>query len=274
MADIILPKSGIYCIRNTVSGRIYVGSAIKIRSRWNQHRHMLRTGIHHSKKLQRSWNKHGESAFVFEILEAITEVTKLVQREQFWIHQLNAACPTRGLNIHPTAGSPLGTKVSSETRAKMSAQRKGKKRPPFSAEHRANIAAARRFTKLSEETRAKQSAAKLGRKLGPQTKEHKENLSAAHKGRKRSIESRIKQGLTTKGRKLPPERLARHREILVARNRSPENREKVRAKLVGVAVSTPESRLKQSLAMRARYKRETTGDLSNQMELFSNTAGE
>jgi group I intron endonuclease len=182
MAPASICQSGIYCIRNIVSGRVYVGSAVKIRYRWNAHRHLLRRGDHHSIVLQRSWDKHGKAAFAFEILEAVADLTKLVGREQFWIDHLNAACPERGFNRSPTAGSPLGTKHSPETRAKHSAARKGKTMPPRSKEHRARIA-----------------AAKLGTK--------------------RSIESRSKQGRTTKGRPISAEQLPKHKARLAARNR-------------------------------------------------------
>lgn len=182
MADEPLPKSGIYCIRNLVSGRIYVGSAIKIRSRWNTHRHMLRAGRHHSRILQRSWNKHSETAFAFEVLEAVADVTNLIRREQHWIDRLNAACPKRGLNAYPTAGSPLGRKVTPETKAKMSAAHRGKK-------------------------------------YSPRTDEHRTRLSAAKKGSIRSMESRRKQSASTKGTPIPLARLAKHRAILAARNR-------------------------------------------------------
>ena len=60
--------SGIYRIRNTVNGHAYIGSAANIARRWTAHRHALR---HHKKsppKLQRAWDKYGESAFVFEVV--------------------------------------------------------------------------------------------------------------------------------------------------------------------------------------------------------------
>lgn len=62
--------------------------------------------------------------------------------------------------------------ISPETRAKMSAAQKGKKRGPFSAEHKAKLAAASKGRKKSEEHKAALSAAKTGKKLGPQSEEH------------------------------------------------------------------------------------------------------
>lgn len=121
MADPRIRLSGIYAIRNNASGRVYVGSGVRIERRWNNHRTLLRNGLHHSDTLQRSWNKHGEKAFSFEVLEVVEDVGRLIEREQHWIDTLHAACPKRGFNKCPTAGNCLGTKHSLETRAIMSA---------------------------------------------------------------------------------------------------------------------------------------------------------
>lgn len=205
MADEPLPQSGIYRIRNIVSGRIYVGSAIKIASRWAQHRSSLRKGHHHSRILQRSWAKHGETAFAFEVLEAVADVTELIKREQFWIDHLQATSPTRGFNAYPIAGSPLGTKATAETRAKQSAAQKGKKKPPRSTEHCEKIAAARRLLPK--------------RKYKPRTPEHAARIGAAKLGKKRSLASRLNQSLATKGRRISDQHLPLHRSRLVARNK-------------------------------------------------------
>ena len=79
--------SGIYRIRCLVSGKLYVGSSKIIKSRWYQHRRDLRLGKHASPRLQRAWNKHGEAAFVFEVIEEC-DVDALFIREQFHIDAL------------------------------------------------------------------------------------------------------------------------------------------------------------------------------------------
>ena len=61
--------TGIYEIINTTTGRRYIGSSINLRCRWYSHSHMLRKGKHGNPILQSSWNKHGESAFVFRHIE-------------------------------------------------------------------------------------------------------------------------------------------------------------------------------------------------------------
>jgi group I intron endonuclease len=60
---------GIYKITNTIDGKVYIGSSVDVRGRFNSHRSDLRQNKHGNSKLQRAWKKHGEEAFVFEIIE-------------------------------------------------------------------------------------------------------------------------------------------------------------------------------------------------------------
>lgn len=69
-------KSGIYKITNKINGKIYIGSTSKFSVRFCQHYNSLRKGKHHNKHLQAAWNQHGESAFVFEVIEVTTGNTK------------------------------------------------------------------------------------------------------------------------------------------------------------------------------------------------------
>ena len=119
-------KSGIYRIRNLINEKIYIGSAVDFVVRWRVHLHQLRRGIHHSKYLQNSWNKHGKKKFVFEIIEIIEDKTKLLEREQFYLDTLTPYNSEIGYNICRTAGSTLGIIVSEEARLNISKGRKGK----------------------------------------------------------------------------------------------------------------------------------------------------
>ena len=75
---------GIYGILNTVNGKIYVGQSIKIEKRWKQHIRELRKNTHINKYLQNSFNKHGEEAFKFIILEECAR-ENLNEREVYWV---------------------------------------------------------------------------------------------------------------------------------------------------------------------------------------------
>lgn len=198
MAKAELSRGGIYCIRNLVSGRIYVGSSINIRSRWKSHRSLLRAGQHIARAMQRSWLKHGEAAFEFSILEFVDEPAELVAREQHWIDALDAANPRTGFNSSPTAGNCLGVRHSAETKRKLSKVHKGK---PKSAEHRAAIGDAHRGRTRSAEERAK-------------TAEGVRRYFAEHpEARERMREVGRRNGALSKGRKLSAEQCRRMSEV-------------------------------------------------------------
>lgn len=74
--------SGVYCILNLVNGKHYVGSSQNIRIRWRTHQGLLKRNKHHCLKLQRAWNKYGESNFRLDILEEVGAGTAF-EREQF-----------------------------------------------------------------------------------------------------------------------------------------------------------------------------------------------
>src|ERR1700744_5225889 len=100
--------TGVYCIRNLVTGKRYVGSATRsFAKRWTVHKAVLNKGRHHSKHLQASWNKYGEARFSFEVLERCLP-DNCIPREQYWIDSYNSADPNYGYNVSPTAGNTRG----------------------------------------------------------------------------------------------------------------------------------------------------------------------
>ena len=62
---------GIFQIRNTVNGKLFVDSSTNIPGKINRHRFSLNAGLHRSKELQKDWNESGEAAFEFETLEPV-----------------------------------------------------------------------------------------------------------------------------------------------------------------------------------------------------------
>jgi group I intron endonuclease len=75
----------IYEIRNTVTGRVYVGSTPRFSQRFTEHKRMLDANKHHSRKLQASYRKHGASSFVMKVIEVVSHPAFIYAREQFWI---------------------------------------------------------------------------------------------------------------------------------------------------------------------------------------------
>jgi group I intron endonuclease len=236
MANLDLKRPCIYCIKNIISGRVYVGSAARgAAHRWKSHRSQLRNNIH-TTKLQRSWNKHGEAAFEWSILEDVDDLTHLLKREQFWIDELHAACPRRGLNSSPTAGNCMGTKHSDETKEKWSTQRRGVSKAPT---HRKAIGDAQKGKIISAAHRTLASEA---------TRRYFEEHPEA---RERMREVGRKNGLAGKGRKYNQEVRANFSEARKKAWADPEKRLRMTAGQVGRRASQ-ETRAKMSAIRKGR----------------------
>lgn len=83
------------------------------------HKTSLKKGDHHSRILQRSWDKYDEEDFVFEIIEEVQDENILLEREQFF---LDGCVPE--YNTCVVAGSRLGTKHREDSKRKISETRK------------------------------------------------------------------------------------------------------------------------------------------------------
>lgn len=141
--------SGIYKIEHIESGKCYVGSAKNVTTRWKLHRQQLKSGKHHSEKLQRAYLKYGQDAFRYSIIEIVPEPGGLIEREQYWIDLLD--CIKKGYNIAPRAGSALGLKRSAVTKAKMRAIRQAS--PISPQQHHAMAEARKQSEKFLEHAR-------------------------------------------------------------------------------------------------------------------------
>ena len=114
-------KAGIYGIVNLNDGRVYVGQAQHIWLRCEQHFRAFRRGDHRNPRLQRAYNRDGESAFRFFIIE-FCDMHVIDERETFWIAQHD-----KKYNVCLEGSSRRGVKASDEARSNMSAAKKGKK---------------------------------------------------------------------------------------------------------------------------------------------------
>jgi len=88
--------AGVFQIRNTVNGKILLGSSLNLDGPLNSHRFMLTIGSHRNAALQKEWNEYGPDKFVFEILETVkikdepgfSIKDELILLEQIWIEEL------------------------------------------------------------------------------------------------------------------------------------------------------------------------------------------
>lgn len=207
--------SGVYAIVNLLNGKIYIGSAVVLTRRLDDHFRMLRGGYHSNPHLQNAWNKYTGDQFDFTVIE-YCDPDKCVEREQYWIDKLEPYKNENGYNRSPTAGSNLGFNHSEETKEKMSERMSGVPMEDYvkdkirealtgkekSAEHRANIWKNRQGWKHSEGSKRRisegiQRAIKEGRIPGVQvgykhSEETKAKMSASGKGRVFSEEHKAK----------------------------------------------------------------------------------
>lgn len=83
-------SSGIYKIENLVNGKCYIGSAVAFVRRFSSHKSMLNSGKHDNSHLQRAFNKYGQDAFVFSVVEVVKDSSVLCQREQYHLDLLRS----------------------------------------------------------------------------------------------------------------------------------------------------------------------------------------
>jgi group I intron endonuclease len=119
------PVSGVYAIQQQGTDRYYVGQSNNIEARWREHTAALRNQRHHSKFLQRAWDKYGEDAFTWVILHVTDDLEELTALEQWYMDTLNCT-----FNGRPAADSMRGFRHSSESLEKMSASARKRGQSP------------------------------------------------------------------------------------------------------------------------------------------------
>lgn len=168
-----MAKSGIYQIRNIVNNKCYVGSAVDFFKRFAGHKNSLMRQDHHSRYLQRAWDKYGEENFVFEVIEKVLDKTQLIEREQHYLDTLNPEYSVRKKCVT----SPLGIKRTKETKLRMSVSQIGK---TLSAEHRKKMSVSHKGCTPWNKG-----------KVGIYSEETKEKMRIAAKGNKNALKGKI-----------------------------------------------------------------------------------
>lgn len=172
-------SSVIYAIRLVGTERLYIGSAVRFYYRVAGHRSKLRKQTHANQKLQNAWNKYGEDALEFIVVQRVDDKHDLIFWEQFWIDKLKPS-----FNISPVAGSSLGRKMSPEAIEKTRQHNKGR---VISLEQRAASAERMRGRVVPPETGAKISTSNMGRR---NSRESMEITWASSRGMKRTPKHR------------------------------------------------------------------------------------
>ena len=249
-------KSGVYAITNQWKLRYYVGSAKRFKSRYSHHLASLRKGTHHNKFLQNDFNRCGEAAFVFEVLEVVNgeQSDRLLAEQRYLdsLHDDQDSCynfdkKSEGSSRSCFSKSPEETRkkkseymknfMSNEkNRKNISDKLRGVPKPPRTTEHRQNMSKAKTGTVVSDETRQKmsESAKKncqnpdhlkmksdCGKKRWDEHPEHKQSLSKTMK--EYYINNPVAKEIVAKNSKerwQDPEYKARHVRALTGQKRS------------------------------------------------------
>ncbi len=66
-------EAGIFQVKNTVNGKVLLGSSKNLHGPLNKHRFILSIGRHWNKAMQEDWDRLGPDAFVFEVLEVLKQ---------------------------------------------------------------------------------------------------------------------------------------------------------------------------------------------------------
>lgn len=127
--------SGIYKITNASNNKIYIGSAVDVHNRFATHKKDLKRNQHHNTHIQAAWNKYGESSFVFEIIEIVSDVNDLIYREQVYLDSFKPYDRLIGYNKQKIAGSSLGVFPSEETKKKQSIAAKARTDRVYGEDH-------------------------------------------------------------------------------------------------------------------------------------------
>jgi group I intron endonuclease len=187
--------SGIYKIVNNKNDKYYVGSSCNIvEKRWSEHKSNLNHNIHDNDYLQKSWNKHGQESFSFNIIEEVPK-DKLLEVEQKYLDEAKkernksynltfiAHGGMAGLSDYSRKKhrqNVIQSMANPDVRRKISEAKKGKS---LACSHRHNI-----------------SKSLKGISRLPLTEEHKRKIGEKSKGRIPSEETRLKMSLMKIGK--------------------------------------------------------------------------
>lgn len=106
----------IYKITCTKNNKVYIGQTKDVKKRKTDHINSLKNGKHHSAKMQRAFDKYGESSFEHRILEIVPE-NIADERERYWIKHYNSTDKLYGFNNE--SGGNAKKMVSNETKEKL-----------------------------------------------------------------------------------------------------------------------------------------------------------
>lgn len=157
---------GVYKFTNKINGKVYIGKAVNLRIRLNNHWSREESGYFYRAK-----KKYGLDNFQFSIIEVYPARTPLIEelilkREAFWIKIYDATDRNKGYNICKEGTNTAGRAVSEKT--KIAVALANKKRI-WTPEARKKLSEKGKKENLSEETRYKMGSSVRGKKISKET---------------------------------------------------------------------------------------------------------
>lgn len=107
---------GIYCYRNKINDKRYIGQSIDIERRYVQHEIYFKKDIYDKQENEMLWKsikKYGRNSFEFFIVEECKE-KELNEKETFYINELNSHISKNGYNFTFGGYDRTGYKHSEE----------------------------------------------------------------------------------------------------------------------------------------------------------------
>ncbi len=237
------PATGIiYCARNILNGKVYIGQTTRcIKARKEQHISEANNKDYCFAKALREYGLHG---FNWEVLCNVEAPTRLVLKEylyiaeQMFIKQYDSMNRNNGYNSTRGGVGSIGFKHNEISKKKMrdAEQNIGEKNPMFGKHHtgetKKKIGEKNAGKQRTEEMKQKMSKAHIG---NHHTEETKRKQSEANKGKCISLESRKKQSESMKKKYIfdaefknkSSERLKKVHENNKGKHRSGETKKKM-----------------------------------------------
>lgn len=126
-----LNKSGIYCIRNLINYKVYIGKSKNIYARIANHINGLRCkSKNENRYLINAWHKYGEENFDYYVLEYLKyDEDKIAERELYWMKKYNSTNKEFGYNLRMDSSTKMI--VHEETKKLISNLNKGENNPNY-----------------------------------------------------------------------------------------------------------------------------------------------
>jgi len=124
----------IYKITCEKDRRFYIGASTNPHSRRLEHFNHLRKNKHHNIFLQRAFNKYGEEAFIYEVLESFEDEEMMWKREEELLEELSNTYNMmpggiRGPRMYGKDNPKFGKQISEQQRRLQSEAMSGENHP-------------------------------------------------------------------------------------------------------------------------------------------------